>query len=343
MKINVHQLTNHLKKHLASYYCLWGEEELLITEACTQIKQAAKQHGFTEIIRLTIESDKDWHQLLLHQQSQSLFSDKVLIECSLAKNSVGKVGSSTLKTIFENNYQNKLLIFLPGKVEKQSQNSAWFKAFDSSGVMIAAPNLKGEQLKQWMSNRINGLNLKVTPEALDFLYQQTQGNVLASAQEIDKLPLLGVNSTITIETLTQALTDSSQFNVFELTDAILQDDLSTSLKILTRLQNEQIEPILILWALSKQCRELAQVAFFIQQGQSIQQAMTNTHIWQTRKNNVAKTLSKQPLSHWQTCLTLAYQADKVIKGVFPGNAWEVLQQLLLVMVGQNNYMIKEKV
>ncbi len=87
-----------------------------------------------------------------------------------------------------------------------------------------------------------------------------EGNLLAAAQEIEKLKLMAEGGQITVETVQAAVADSARFDVFGLTDAVLKGEPAHALRMLEGLRGEGVEPPVILWALARELRLLANIS-----------------------------------------------------------------------------------
>ena len=101
-----------------------------------------------------------------------------------------------------------------------------------------------------------------------------EGNLLAAAQEIEKLKLMADEGQITVETVQAAVADSARFDVFGLTDAILNGEAAHALRMLEGLRGEGVEPPVILWALSRELRLLANLALQFSQGMPLDKAFS---------------------------------------------------------------------
>ena len=75
MKVKPEQLSRHLQQ-LAPVYLVFGEEPLLVQEACDAIRTAARAQGFNERELFHGEAGFDWNLLLNEANSLSLFADK---------------------------------------------------------------------------------------------------------------------------------------------------------------------------------------------------------------------------------------------------------------------------
>jgi DNA polymerase-3 subunit delta len=104
-------------------------------------------------------------------------------------------------------------------------------------------------------------------------------------------------------------------------------------RILRGLQGEGEEPVLILWALSREIRALAGMADELQRGAAIDQVLNHHKVWENRKTLVRVALKRGSPQTFRVLLRQAARADRVIKGAAAGNAWDELLQLALGLAG----------
>lgn len=335
MKLRPDQLDTHLKKSLLPVYLLTGDDVFLMQEARSTIRQQAVQHQFNEYRLFTIEQPSDWQDLTQALYTYSLFDDKRFFDIRLPSGKPGDQGIKCLKQLAATSVQDTCIVISTPKLDANSLKSSWVKAIDAIGVIMQIWPIKPTQLPFWLKQRLNMFGLTATPGAIDLLVDHVQGNLLAAAQEIEKLRLLNL-STITETILRENLVDNSEFSLFELVDACLQNDMKQALRIFEHLKAEGTQPILILWALAKQCRELASLAHQLQHhGLSMESLLAKSNIWQQRKPLIKKAFNHHSLDFWEQKLKRAHQIDKILKGVLPGNAWFELLRLVQEMAGLN--------
>ncbi len=109
------------------------------------------------------------------------------------------------------------------------------------------------QLPQWINQRLQQAGLSAQRDAVDLIAARVEGNLLAAAQEIEKLKLLADGNPITVETVQAAVADSARFDVFGLVDAILNGEAAHALRMLEGLRGEGVEPPVILWPWLASC------------------------------------------------------------------------------------------
>jgi DNA polymerase III subunit delta len=334
MKLPYQQLETHLKKNLAAIYLLSGDEHLLLQEALDLIRLKAKQEGYSERVTLNIDPGADWGKLLYSEShSLSLFATKRLIELHLAGSKPNAANSKILQDMAKQPLLDSVLIITMNKLDSKAEQSAWYKALDKSGITIPIWPITTDQLPHWLAQRAKKANLSLTTEAATLLASQMEGNLLAAAQEIDKLALLQIEGSIDHHTIEKAVTDNARYDVFSMVDCILTGNGKRAQRMLKNLQSEGIEPVLILWALTRELRTLAEMAKKIKDGSSLNSLFSQYRIWEKRQLPVKHFLQKHSLNQCWSMLSQAAQIDRTIKGASLGDTWQELSLLAMTMAG----------
>jgi DNA polymerase-3 subunit delta len=206
----------------------------------------------------------------------------------------------------------------------------WFEAVDKVGVTIQVKPLEGDELLQWLQNRLQQRGLNTDRAGLALLAERVEGNLLAAAQEIEKLYVLYGASILTKDQIFDVVADSSRYDVFKLIDAILAANVNRIFKVLAGLRNEGIAPPVVLWALMREARTLCKVHLELSSGKSKDMVFRNNQIWDKRVGLVDKALKR--LSHNQLfeILTLSAKADRQAKGQESGDVWETILAVCLL-------------
>jgi DNA polymerase-3 subunit delta len=328
MKLTAAQLDKHLTSTLAPVYLISGEELILKQDIFNAIRQAAKSAGFTERQRLTAEAGFDWEQLYSALYAKSLFAEKRVLEFDFTQLSPNKSASEVLKEYSNNpNNENVLLINLP-KVDDKIAKSAWYKALEKIGVTIPLWPIPREQMPAWIMQRAKRYKMQMPHEAAALLTDYVEGNLSAAIQALEKIYLLQPKEAIDADLIAQVFADESRFTIFDFTEHLLMGDLARALRILTGLKTDGVEPVLILWSLTRELRLLADFSQQIQQGKSLEPLLQAQRIFFRRQTAFRRFLTRT--SH-QDCFGLLEKAahlDRLIKGA-PGNVWDALQLFCL--------------
>jgi DNA polymerase III subunit delta len=331
MQCRYEQLHQQLNKPvLAPIYLIFGEEIVLIQAACNAIRLAAKKAGFTDRLVFYADTHFNGTALIGCMNNYGLFADKQLLELHLSQG-YSETITQTLALYAKNPPSNKLLLIIAGKMDRRLQQTAWFKSIEQVGLVIPTWPLHPPQLLRWVAERFHAIGLKIEKAAIECLIFATEGNLLATAQTIEKLSLYfdETNNVITTDMLMQALSNNARFDPFKLADAALEGNSQRCLRILAHLKEEGVEPLLILWALSRECRLLATFAFELKLGKNLIRLFKEQHVWEKRQLLFQQALRRHTLTHCYRLLSLASRIDQLIKGIGTGHVWNTLQTLSL--------------
>ena len=333
MRLKPDQLPAHLQKNLAPIYFVSGDEPLLVNEAADAIRAAARRVGCSERLVYTLESGFDWNQLREAQNSLSLFAERRLLELRMASPKPGDAGGQALRDYAARPPEGDVLLITAGKLEKETQNAKWFQALEQSGIVVQVWPVEPAQLPRWIAQRMATRGLKATPEAVALLAERVQGNLLACTQEIEKLLLLHGEGVVDADAVTEAVADSARYDVFVLVDAALAGDAPRAARILRGLRGEGEEPVLILWALTREIRALLPMLHQLRQGEALDRVLAAGRVWDKRKAPVQAALKRLTPARCHELLILAGEVDRAIKGARRGNVWDELLQLTLGLAG----------
>ena len=331
MKIFPDKLEAALKKDLLPIYFFSGDEPLQLGEAADAVRRAAREQGYTEREVMHVDKGFDWNELLMASNAMSLFAEKRVIDLRLPSGKPGKDGGAALAEYAERPPEDTVLLISSGKVDKRSQSAKWYKALDKVGATLQVWPVETADMPRWLDQRLRSRGLQADKDAVRMIAERVEGNLLAAAQEVDKLVLLNGTGALSLEQVEEAVSDSARFDVFGLVDAALEGDAARLTRMLDGLRGEGVEPILVLWALTRELRSLAGMAAQIESGKGIDGVLSQ--VWGKRKGPVKTGLQRHNKARWQQMLRRTARLDRVIKGAAPGNAWDELLQLGLLMAG----------
>ena len=338
MKLNPAQLAKHLNGSLAAVYAISGDEPLLCQEAGDAIRSVARQQGFGERQVFSVEASFDWGQLYEAGASLSLFAEKRLIELRIPSGKPGDKGAAALLDYLSRPAEDTLLLITLPKLDGNSQKTKWAKALidGPAAQFIQIWPVDAQQLPNWVRQRLAQAGLTASPHAVEMICARVEGNLLAAAQEIEKLKLLAEGNQIDAETVQAAVADSARFDVFGLIDAALNGEAAHTLRILDGLRGEGVEAPVILWALARELRQLATLAWQYEQGIPLERAFSQCRppVWDKRRPLISRALQRHSAERWGHLLLDAQRIDAQIKGQAPGSAWSGLASLSLAMAGK---------
>ncbi len=332
MKLNPAQLEQHLTKPLSPVYFITGEELILKNEALTQIRKAATQQGFTEKTRLSTSDDISWDSLYHLLQSRSLMGDKKLIELDFRNQTPPKAALPILENYAKNPSNDAVLIIELDKLDDKITKAAWYKSLDSIGMTLTYWPITRDQLPAWLQQRAKKYKLNLQADAARLLTDYLEGNLVAATHLLEKIYLLKPENPITPEVIEPILNDESRYTVFDLVDVVLSGQPDRIRHVLETLKEDDIEPVLALWALTREIRTLGQLSHEHQKGSSYDTLFQKHRIFPKRQSNVRRFIQKNQPDSYIRHLSAAADIDCIIKGAKPGNPWDALMLFCLRLI-----------
>lgn len=325
MPIKPEQLQASLKRGIAPVYLLAGDEPLLVAEAVDAVRAAARGAGYSEREVLHADAGFNWGELTASGDSMALFADKRLIELRLNDKGPGAEGSKTLVEYVANAPADKALVVIAGRLDKSQRGSKWFKSLEGAGVAVYAWPIRPHELPGWIQTRARAGGLQLSRDAVEMLAAQTEGNLLACAQEIEKLALLHPGGDIDADALREAVADSARFKVFDLPDKALAGQLADALRSLQRLLEEGEPVSLIVWTLVKDLRLLYSLVHG--GGRGADALFRKARVWQSRQALFRKAAQRLDRRGMDALMLQAARTDQVAKGAHHGDIGQELVKL----------------
>lgn len=329
MKLTIFQLEAQLNKQQLPIYLLHGDEWLIKHDNANLIRKAANKAGFLEHIRVTPENGYDWEDFYTLLYSNSLFASKRLIDLDFRDNTPNKEAIATLSDYAKSPINDIVLLIQTAKLDDKATKSSWYKALETIGAVLPIWPMSREQMPQWLIQRAKKYKLQLNPAAAQLLTDYVEGNLSAAAQIIEKAFLLKPEHEITTDLLQQILTDESRFSVFDLVDAMVSAQASRALHILQTLQADGIDPVLVLWGLTREFRIMAELAQSSKQGIPLETTLQKHRIFPKRQAAVRRFVTRHTAEECQHYLLAAAKIDANLKGAEAGDPWQSLQLLCL--------------
>ena len=330
MRISTEQLSQNLARDLKALYCVFGDETLLAIEAADRIRSRARAAGYGEREVLTADAGFKWSELAFAGNSRSLFSARRILELRVPGGKPGVDGAAALQAWCENPPPDTIaIVILPG-LEWRAQKAAWFEALDRAGVEVEAKTVTRKALPDWLTGRLKAQGQEADRETLEFVSERVEGNLLAAWQEVQKLALLFPQGRIAFEQAREAVLDVARYDVFNLGEALLEGDAAYLARMLDGLRGEGAAPPLVLWALSEEIRAIGRVLAAAATGATPPQIWRDTRVFgPSHQGAMQRNLRRFTREQVEAALAHAAKADRTIKGLIRGDAWDELLQLAL--------------
>ena len=302
-------------------------------EARDLVRKKAQNEGFDQRQRLHVEPGFDWDEINALMNNLNLFSQKTFVEIYNPTAKFDKKATAILNNYVDNATADQLLLVTCNKLSSAQKNAKWFKTLEKNAVIITANALNPAELTSWINARCQKKQISLSQEALGLLIELSKGNLLATEQAIEKLALLYPNQDIDSQKVIDAIHDGSQFNVFDVVNYALAGNKPELHRALNYLLFSGVEPPFVLWAITKELRNLLRILQKIDRGINLNTALSDQ--WASRKVLLKAAVARHTHDSASELLLRALHVDYAIKGIQAQNPWIALEKLLLSIAQQN--------
>jgi DNA polymerase III subunit delta len=352
MALNAAQFEQRLQQDaLAPVWLIASGEPLLLLEAADALRQRARALGYAEREVFDVDARFDWDAVDASFAALSLFSSRRLVELRLPTGKPGKDGGEVIERFCASPAPDVLLLVLAAEWSGKHE-AGWSRAIDRAGQTLVLWPPKPHELPAWIARRLRSRGVDATPDAAAVLAARIEGNLLAAAQEIDKLALLkgpgrgdathprigsGAGSaprdatatTIDADEMEALVADSARYDVFRLTDTALAGEAARALHMLAGLRGEGEQVVPLLSWLASQVQILAQLSAVQEAGGNLVQAMNQARLWESKQGLFKRALARGSAGHFQRLLSHCARIDRISKGRADGDAWRELERLVV--------------
>ncbi len=332
MRLTAEQFLERPPGKLSALYAIHGAEPLAALEAGDALRAQARAAGYIEREVFTAESGFDWSKLKSVGAELSLFATQRLLELRVPTGKPGREGGPAIEQFCQRLPDDTVTIFFLPEIDWQGRKTKWFTALESSAVMIEATAVDRARLPQWLKARLARQSQSASVDALEWLADRIEGNLLAARQELRKLELLCPPGEISLASLEDSVADVSRFNPFQLVSAIQdaagdEDGAGTARiqRMLDGLKAEGDAPPLILWIIANEIRSLARVRGITRSGYPPSPAKMRG-LERVARRHTPETLL--------ALLLQAAEIDRMIKGLNATDAWDALAELARGLAGK---------
>ncbi len=334
---------------VAGLWLAHGDEALLSQWLIDALRPHWRAQNYA-IKRIELISVKSWQEVLSELGSQSLFDDASALIVT-GNHKPDKAVIEELERFAQDaqtGSHSHSLLWLTPKQDKRAQSSKWFAPFTQYGHVIDCNLYNEQQRQQLLQIQAQQFGLKLSQDAWQLLMSHTEHHLLSAYQTLWRLSylfapqLVGDNDdsfqegskltqstssvALDIKDLQAALVSDAQFSVFDLSDAMLAGNSMQVAKIIFQLKATDEPTTLVLWAISKDMRQIMQ----LMDGQDPQAL----GIWRSKQGLYQQACRRQSKIQTAEWPALLYRCDQAIKGLIRQPAWELLLQAALELAGK---------
>jgi DNA polymerase-3 subunit delta len=344
MLLKAEALASHLQSRaksgaLAPLYVVASDEGLLAIEAADRIRAAARAAGYSERDVLHADARFDWSRLAASASGLSLFAEKRIIELRLPGGKPGKSGAESIKAFAAAPPPDLLTLVSLPKLDRETRKSGWASALEQAAVWIDIERIERQALPEWIGGRLARNGQRAAREALEFIADRVEGNLLAAHQEIGKLALLYPRGELTLEQVADAVLNVARYDVFGLAPALLAGDGARSLRLIEGLRAEG-EPLpLVLWVVAEELRTILRLQEAVAAGKPLAVATRELRIWGPREKLMPAAARRLPAAKLLALLSRCADIDRLVKGLRAplrdADPWLELSDIALACASRN--------
>lgn len=320
---------------LRPVYLIAGPEPLRVLEAADALRAYARTQGISEREVFDMEGrDVDWDGLSASFRAPSLFASQRLIELRLPTTKPGKDGAQVISDYCDDPPGDITLLITGGEWSRQ-HGGKWADAIKRIGHLVVAWQVKPHEMTGWVEARLRARGVKADREALQRLVERVEGNLLAAAQEIDKLALLADGQPLDATRMQALVADAARFDVFRLTDAALNGQGAQASRMLAGLHAEGAAVPALMGMIVRELLLVAALARVQAGGGNLAAAFKAQRVWDSKQAVYRRALQRHGAPRWERFVAEAGRVDRISKGRLragdPVDAWQVLERLLLAV------------
>ncbi|MGO1540789.1 MAG: DNA polymerase III subunit delta [Luteimonas sp.] len=312
-------------------YLIAGPEPLRVLEAADAVRVQARAQGYAEREVFDVDGRGfDWSELEATLRAPSLFASRRVVEVRLPSAKPGKDGAAVITGFCEQPPDDVLLLVTGGEWSKK-HGGKWSEAIGRIGCVVVAWAIKPHEMSGWIEQRLRSRGISADRDAVELLSERVEGNLLAAAQEVDKLALLADDSRLDAARMQALVADAARFDVFRLIDGALNGEPAQVSRMLAGLRAEGLVVPALMGMVVMELQRAAALARVQSRGGNLAAEFRAQRVWQAKEAVFRRALQRHGAGRWEQFLAEAGRIDRMSKGRAAGDPWQALERLLLAV------------
>ena len=307
-----------------------GSETVRVQECADALRAAARAGGYDQIERVDAGDKKfDWDELKAVCVSPGLFAAKRVIDLRLTQAKLPAAGARVLTEALEAADPDLQWIISLAEWSRRAENEAWVKPIVRGGNIVPLWPLKQNELSRWVANQAKKRGLSLELEATELLLWRTEGNLLATVMELDKLALAHPDSRWDAARLSEYVADSARFDVFKLIDESIYGNAARMRRVLRALRAEGEAPARLVFWIARQIQLMHELSLQIAQGGQVEGWLKTRQVYPPRTAAYQRAAKRHSPRQWEQMWIDVGDLDRLSKGRGQGSPWVAMERLLL--------------
>ena len=292
-----------------------SDEALLAQEAQDAIRATARAVGYSEREVLQADARFDWSRLAQATQGLSLFAERRIVDLRLPTGKPGLAGAAALEALAQNLADDTLMMIALPRLDRRARETRWVSALERAGILLEIDSVDRARLPRWIGERLARQQQSAAEDALVFIAERVEGNLLAAHQEIAKLGLLYPAGELSLAQVADSVLNVARYDVFQLPLAMLAGDAPRVQKTMAGLRAEGEAIPLVLWAITEELRMLIRVKSQVDAGRPFAMAARENRLWGPRERLVERALGRIDVGRLGRAVARAATVDRLAKGL----------------------------
>ena len=322
-----------LNKGLKPFYLLTGQDLLLIDESKDKIVQTARLHDFDEKQEFTIANDTQWDALFDLVQSNGLFFNRQILILNLPEN-LTVTQQKQLSELLAFSHTDLIFVLHQPKLTKTMEKQGWFTQLDNA-LLVNCQTPDITKLPIWLQHRAKAMQLQLDPDAIQLLCYSYEGNLLALKQALQMLQLRFAEQKIGLNRAKEVIEQSAQFTPFQWVDALLEGKINRASRVLNHLQNEEVQPVVLLRIVQKELLLLLEMTRSPQPILNSHQPLYSSNlraefdrlkVWQNRRGFYQSAVQRLTYRKLYQLIQSLAELEKQVKQEFSDDIWQEIER-----------------
>ncbi len=297
---------------LSPVYFFTGEESFVLKSALKRLINVVVPEDMREVNLTVLPSDADGQKIVETCETFPFFSEKrmvILEESGFVSSSAKPDKEDCFLEYIKAPLESTVLVVISKSPDKRKKCTG--ALMNCAHVEFNA--LSDSELMAWIEKTLRAYNLTIERSALLFLIEYAEATPQSLICELEKLAAYKKEGVINKEDILNIITPSTDYNVFNMTDALLRKDSKSALTLLSHMLNEKEEPILILGAISKQYRQILMIKSMLEEKKSKQEILSTLKLRDFVYKKYEGVCQKRSIKALNNAVELCYKTDEGLK------------------------------
>ncbi len=293
-------------------YLFTGEESYVLKSALSQFINTVVGTDLKEVNLTVLPESADGETIVSACEAIPFMAEKrmVIVQDSgfIGKSAVPS-GEEILSAYLEKPADDSILVFVSSTPDKRKK---MYKALSKHTVVEFNP-LSDAELQGWVHKEIKSKGLEIDGNTISFLCEYADPRPEMLINEILKLTAYKLHGSITKDDVIAVVTPCTDYNMFKMTDAVIDKNKTLALKLLSGLLSQKEDVYYILGAISKQYRQLLRCKVMLAEKASKQEVVSALGIRDFVFNRISAVCKKLTEEQLRKAVHLCALTDEELK------------------------------